>query len=123
MSLRLWALIGTGAIIAGLVIAVLWLRGNNAKLAGQVDVVTIERDSAVKANEANEKTIEAFRNQRVDNDAIAAAIASKLNSNRARTEGQRQAIRNAQNDPNVRAWANQPIPSIVRDTIEAPPGH
>ncbi len=122
-KLKIAAFLGTTVVIVGLVIAVLWLRGNNAKLAGEVDVVKIERDGAIKANKANEEAIEAFKRQRVDNDAIANAVASKLNSNRARTERSRQAIRNAQNDPNVRAWANQPVPSGVRSAIEAPPSN
>lgn len=114
---KIAALIGTGVIIVGLVMAVLWMRGNNAKLAGEVDVVTLQRDTAIQANKENEKTIEAFRQQRVDNDAIATAVASKLSLNRARTERSRQAIRNAQDDPTVRAWANEPVPDSVSRAI------
>jgi hypothetical protein len=85
-----------------------------------------ERDNAVEQAKAlgdlavtNANTIKNLSARQVDNDAIAAAITKRLDSNRARTEGQRQAIRNASNDPTVRDWANQPVPSGVRNVLEA----
>jgi hypothetical protein len=104
-----------------LLMAVLWLRGNNAKIAGERDQAVIVRDLYKKANDQNKLVIEGFAKQRIDNDAIATAVASKLEGNRARTEQSRRQLREAQNDPNVRNWANQPVPNGMRRILETPP--
>lgn len=106
------------AAFALLICALLWVRGENAKLNGRLKASEIVNTYLTKANEQNERVIEGFSKQRLDNDAIAAAVAKRLDSNRARTEATRQGIRNASNDPKVRAWADSPVPGGVRDAIE-----
>ena len=106
--------------VAILVIALFAMKAQNNALKGDLALTKLERDVAKKANEQNVRVIEGFAKQRIDNDAIATAVAKKLDGNRARTEGQRAAIRNAQNDPTVRDWAAVPVPDSVQRALEPP---
>jgi hypothetical protein len=97
---------------------VLWQRNTISTQGGKLNLAAQQITDLTAANASAQVTINGFAQQRIDNDAIAAAVAKRLESNRAQTEGQRQAIRNATNDPSVRNWANQPVPSSVRNVLE-----
>lgn len=104
-----------------LVVGLFAMKAQNASLKGKLETAEVVNGMLTEANKQNERVIEGFSRQRLDNDAIAAAVTKRLESNRARTETARQGIRNAQNDPSVRAWADTAVPIGVRNAIEAPP--
>lgn len=106
-------------IIALLVGYVLWQRGSLNKAVGERDLAVTQANALGDIVLADNKTITSLSKRQIDNDAIAAAVAKRLDSNRALTEGQRQAIRNANNDPSVRNWADTLVPDSVRGILEA----
>lgn len=89
---------------------------------------TAERDAAQaqaaqlqETNEANQDIIEALAQARIDNDAIAEAVAARIGEVRTREVNTRTIIERAkQDDPVVRDWANEPIPSSVRGALNTP---
>ena len=91
---------------------------------------TAKLDASVKAeaqlretNKANADIIEALSQRRVDNDAIAEAVAAKLGTVKTREVNTRTIIERAKaNDPNVRDWADRPIPDSVRGALNTPGG-
>lgn len=104
--------------IAALLIYALILRESNTSLEGERDAARVERDQYKASDEANTKTIEAFSRRQIDNDAIARAVADALASNNRRTERTRQALREATNEPEVRDWANMPVPGSVQRALD-----
>lgn len=90
---------------------------------------TAERDAAVKAeaqvreaNRSQEETIRRMAGARIDNDAIAEAVAARIGDVRTREVNTRTIIERAKaNDPQVRDWADSPIPNGVRGALN-PPG-
>lgn len=89
---------------------------------------TVERDAALKAeaqvreaNRSQEETIRRMASARIDNDAIAAAVAAKLGDVKTREVNTRTIIERAKvNDPQVRNWADSPIPNSVRGALNTP---
>lgn len=108
--------------IAILIGVVLWMRGTNNKLEGERDIAVAENVQLLATNQQNAKTIEGFGKRQIDNDAIANAVAAKLAANSKYTEATRQALKDANHDPNVRAWAVVPVPDSVRRAL-SPPAH
>lgn len=117
-GLKLAMKLGPYIAIALLIGFVLWQRNTISTQGGRLNVAAQQITDLTAANASAQAQIDKFAQQRIDNDAIAAAVAQRLETNRAQTEGQRQAIRNATNDPTVRNWANQPVPSSVRHVLE-----
>lgn len=109
-------------VIAILIGVVLWMRGTNNQLQGERDLAVAENVQLLATNQQNAKTIEGFGKRQIDNDAIANAVAAKLGANSKRTEATRQALKDANHDPNVRAWASVPVPDSVRRAL-SPPAH
>lgn len=97
---------------------VLWQRGSLNKANGERDLAVEQSKALGEVVVANNKTIADLGKRQIDNDAIAVAVAKRLEGNRAHTEGQRQAIRNANNDPTVRNWADTPVPNSLRRILE-----
>jgi hypothetical protein len=108
--------------IAILIGVVLWMRGTNNQLQGERDLAVAENVQLLATNQQNAKTIEGLGKRQIDNDAIANAVAAKLAANSKRTEATRQALKDANHDPNVRAWAAVPVPDSVRRAL-SPPAH
>lgn len=119
-GLKLAMKLGPFIAIALLIGFVLWQRNTISTQGGRLNVAAQQITDLTAANASAQAQIDKFAQQRIDNDAIAAAVAQRLDTNRAHIEGQRQAIRNASNDPSVRNWANQPVPSSVRNVLETP---
>lgn len=94
--------------------ALLWVKIDLAKTKGDLALKTAEAAQLKKTNEQNARVIEGFTQQRIDNDAIAEAIAARLNLNRAQTEKVRVQLKEARNDPTVRDWAAMPVPDLVK---------
>lgn len=104
--------------IALLVGFVLWQRNTISTQTGKLNVAAQQIADITATNAANEATINQLSQRQIDNDAIAAAVSKRLDTNRAHTEGQRQAIRNANNDPSVRNWADTAVPNSLRGILE-----
>jgi hypothetical protein len=117
-GLKLALKFGPFIAIALLLGFILWQRNTISEQKGSLHVAQQQINDLNAANASAQVTINSFSQQRIDNDAIADAVAKRLDTNRAQTEGQRQAIRTASNDPKVRDWANQPVPSSVRNVLE-----
>jgi hypothetical protein len=111
---------GPYVVIAALIALVLWYRGDMAKANGDKHALAVELQSAIDANKEAQKTVDAVRAQRVDNDAIAEAVANKLETNRALFDRRTVLLREARNDPQVRSWADTPVPGSVRAALAAP---
>lgn len=119
MTWRLYGMIGAGLAFAALLGALLWLRGDLAKANGDKKALGVELVKAVEANKEAAATIEGFRTQRVDNDAIAEAVFDKLKANRAIFDRTTVLLKDARNDPNVKPWADTPIPGRVQDALNS----
>lgn len=114
---RFWPLF----VIVPLVFVILFQRNT---ITGR----TAERDAAVKAeaqvreaNRSQEETIRRMAGARIDNDAIANAVAAKLTAVKTREVNTRTIIERAKtNDPQVRDWADSPIPNSVQRALNSP---
>lgn len=92
---------------------------------------TAERNAAVarvadvsEANKSLSHALDTVRQARVDNDAIADAVAARIGSNSARLVETRTVIERVKaNEPAVRAWGAVPVPSSVREALRARPQH
>ena len=72
-------------------------------------------------NKTNAKVIEGFTQQRIANDAIIQQLTGARTANATRETTVRTIIeKEARNDPVVRDWLNQPVPSGVRRAINTP---
>ena len=107
--------------IAGLVMVVLYMRGDIASLKADKDRAETKAATLESVNKTNAKVIEGFAAQRLANDAIIQQLAGARTANATRETTVRTIIeKEARNDPVVRDWLNQPVPSGVRRAINAP---
>lgn len=114
---RLWPLF----VIIPLVFAILFMRATIASKQAALDLKTVEAKNLSEANAANAKFIEGLTKQRLDNDAIADAIAARLSVNNTREIHTREVIERAiRDDAKVRDWASVPVPNGVRSALAAP---
>lgn len=114
---RFWPLF----VIVPLAFVVLIQRTTISDKTAKLDAKTAEAANLSKANAANVRIIEGFSKQRIDNDAIAEAVATRLNKNGVREVNTRTVIeRLKRDDPQVRDWANVPVPDSVRRTLARP---
>jgi hypothetical protein len=114
---RFWPLF----VIVPLAFVILIQRTTISDKTAKLDLKTAEAAQLSEANKANTATIRAFAQQRIDNDAIAEAVAARLDRNGVREVNTRTIIERAkQDDPQVRDWANQPVPNSVRRAIARP---
>lgn len=107
--------------IAGLVMALLYMRGDLASMKADKDKAEAKAATLQAVNDTNAKVIEGFAAQRLANDAIIQQLAGARTANATRETTVRTIIeKEARNDPVVRDWLNQPVPSGVRRAINAP---
>lgn len=112
---RFWPLF----VILPLAFVILFQRNTISRQDGKLAVNEVEIGALKKANEQNVKVIEGFRQMQVDNEAIARNVAALLSNNATREVHTREIIERAkQDDPQVRDWANQPVPSGVRRALQ-----
>jgi hypothetical protein len=108
--------------IVGLIMAVLFLRNDVTGAHAERDVAKQEAANLHAVNAENARTIASMGQQRVDNDAIATAVAAKVGANVQRETRIVTVLKEGtRNDPQVRAWAATPVPSSVRGAL-APAG-
>lgn len=114
---RFWPLF----VIVPLVFVILIQRTTISDKTAKLDLKTAEAAQLSEANKANVAIIEGFAQQRIDNDAIAEAVAARLSNNSVREVNTRTIIERAkQDDPNVRDWADRPVPNSVRRALARP---
>lgn len=107
--------------IAGLVMALLYMRGDLASMKADKDAAQTKAATLESVNKSNVAIIEGFAAQRLANDAIIQRLGEIKAGNVERETTVRTIIeREARNDPTVRDWLNQPVPSGVRGAINAP---
>lgn len=107
--------------IAGLVMALLYMRGDLASMKADKDKAEAKAATLQAVNDTNAKVIEGFAAQRLANDAIIQQLAGARTANATRETTVRTIIeKEARNDPVVRDWLNQPVPSGVRRAINTP---
>ena len=88
---------------------------------------TADRDKAVaraadvtEANKSLKDALDIVKQQRVDNDAIAEAVAKRIGKSETRLVEYRTTIERVKsNDPVVRAWGAVPVPPVVREALRA----
>jgi hypothetical protein len=109
--------------LAGLLLVVLYMRGDIASLKGRANAAEVKAATLQKVNDANAEVIKGFSEQRLANDAIIQSLAGAKTANATRETTVRTIVeREARNDETVRDWLNQPIPIGVRRAI-SPPGN
>ncbi len=107
-------------IIALLIAAVLWLRGDLTRVRAEREAAKVQVATVTKANEPLARSLDTIREQRVDNDAIAATLAAAIGDNRMVETRTNTIIREAAaNDPVVYDWLGQPVPGSVREALRA----
>lgn len=111
-----WPLVAL-AIFAALF---LWERGNRIEAESDAAMAKGRATALTEANRTLSRTIDMVSRQRVDNDAIAAAVAAELDKNATRETVTRTIIEKAvQNDPVANEWASSPVPDSVRQGLRA----
>lgn len=107
-------------IIVALAFVVLFQRNTITGKAAKLEAAESRIKDLGETNRFNAEVIGTLSKRQFDNDAIAAAVAAKLNSNRARTIETRTVIERAmRNDPVVRAWGDTAVPVGVREALRA----
>lgn len=106
------------ALLAALLIAFLWQRNTLTKTTADLEAAEVRVEDVTAANATLAEAIKKVNQAQIDNDAIAAAVAARLEGNRVREVHTREVIREAiENDPESNDWANQPVPSRLREAL------
>lgn len=80
---------------------------------------TAQVKDLTKSNEDAALTINRFAQQRIDNDAIADMIASRIKITNTRETDYKTIIQKAVTDAKVASWATTPVPVSVRNALQA----
>jgi len=114
---RIWPFVLGGLALA----AIGFLYMDNKATHADLKTANEHVATVTAANAGLAKAIDDVKVQRVDNDAIATAVAGKLAGNVTRETNTRTIIERAvASDPQVRAWAQEPVPGTVRAALRAP---
>lgn len=106
--------------IVGLAVALWFSNERNHTLASDARAANEHAKTVDAANAGLSAALKAEQAKRVDNDAIAAAVADKLAGNKTREIHTQTVIERAvQSDPKVRDWADSPLPDSVRQAIRS----
>jgi hypothetical protein len=107
--------------LVGLLITVLLQRNHITAQAGDLKAAQVHVTDLTNANKGYVDALATIKQQRVDNDAIATAVAARLSGNTVRETNTRTIIEKAAaNDPAVRDWGSTPVPSGVRGALRTP---
>lgn len=108
-------------VIVALVFVVLFQRNSLTDKSAKIEAAAKTEAQLREANKAGDDIIKAMASARIDNDKIAEAVAARLGEVKTREVRTNTIIKEAKaNDPIVRAWADSPIPSRVRDALNTP---
>lgn len=84
----------------------------------QLSALMTVNETLSDANNSQERSLAAVSAQRIDNDAIATAVAAKLSASVTHETNTRTIIEKAvSNDPKVADWAATPVPVVVRRAL------
>ncbi len=120
MTLKFLKLFGPYILIVGLVMMILIQRNTITGKTAKLEAAEVANAQLTEANKANVIALNAVRQQRIDNDAIAEAVAAKLTENGVRETNTRTIIeREVRNDPKVRAWGDTAVPDSLRRALRA----
>lgn len=109
-------------IIVVLAFVVMFMRTTIATRTADRDAARARVAEVTEANKSLNDTVKSFAQQRVDNDAIAEAVAARIGGNTTRLVETRTIIEKAKrDDPVVRAWGALLVPSSVREALRARP--
>ncbi|HTM79775.1 hypothetical protein [Asticcacaulis sp.] len=109
------------AVIALLLIGVVYFRGEMMHSDDARDAARSEADSLRTVNEQNAKAIERQAAAASANASIMADLQTDLAAIRDRGVTTRTIIQKAAvNDPQVKSWAETPVPPAVRDALRRP---
>lgn len=108
--------------LLGLLITVLVMRNDLTNTHAKLDAAQVRVTDLTKANKTLSDFQAGLAAMRVDNDAIATAIAGKIQINNTREVHTREVIEKAvRNDPATRSWADSPVPVSVRAALRPNP--
>lgn len=106
--------------IGGLLITVLWQRNDLTAKNAAIHAAAVRITDLDNANKSQKAALDKIGAAKVDNDAIAAAVAAKLQGNTVRETNTRTIIEKAAaNDPAIKSWYDTPVPGGVRDALRA----
>lgn len=106
--------------IALLIGAVFWLRGDLAKSNAKYDEAKTQVDTLQFVNDNNAKLMQSMVDRQIDNDKIAKAVEAAVAASNKATNASREKLKGMQNEPGVRDWFNEPVPSSVQGALSAP---
>jgi hypothetical protein len=107
-------------LCAALVVTVLLQRNDITSKKAAIDAAATRITDLDNANRNQKAALDKVTAARIDNDAIAVAVAAKLQGNTVRETNTRTIIEKAAaNDPVIRDWASEPVPGGVRDALRA----
>lgn len=106
--------------LVGLLITVLVMRNDLTDKTAKLDAANVRVTDVTAANKGLSTALDKVNAARVDNDAIATAVAAKLGTNTVRETNTRTIIEKAAaNDPAVRNLVDTPLPDSVRAGLRA----
>lgn len=105
--------------LVGLMFAVLFMRASLAHKDTQLVTAHAQVEDLTKANKDAQIVIKSFAQQRIDNDAIASAVASKIKITNTRETNYQTTIERIAGEPQVRDWRAVPVPASVRGALQA----
>lgn len=110
-------------LIVALAFVVLFQRNSLTDKSAKIEAAAKTEAQLREANKSGDDIIKALASARIDNDKIAEAVAASIEGVKTREVRTNTIIKEAKaNDPIVRAWADSPIPSRVRDALNTPGG-
>ncbi|HTN39800.1 MAG TPA: hypothetical protein VLZ84_01525 [Asticcacaulis sp.] len=116
-----WFKLAPYAIIALLLIGVVYFRGEMMHADDMKDAARAEADSLRVVNEQNARVIARQVAAASANASIMADLQTDLAAIRERGVTTRTIIREAAvNDPQVKSWASESVPPAVRDALRKP---
>lgn len=104
--------------LVGLLITVLVMRNDLTDKTAKLDAANTRVTDVTAANKGLSTALDQVKAARVDNDAIANAVAAKIGTNTVRETVTHTTIEKAAaNDPAVKAVVDTPLPQSVRDAL------
>lgn len=106
--------------LVGLLITVLVMRNDLTDKTAKLDAANTRVTDVTEANKGFKEALDKVNAARVDNDAIANAVAAKIGTNTVRETVTHTTIEKAAaNDPAVRTLVDTPLPDSVRNALRA----
>ena len=106
--------------IVALIFVVLFQRNTITDRNAKVAAAAVRVADVTDANKSLAKALDATKQARIDNDAIAEAVAARIGGTQTRLVETRTIIEKAKaNEPAVRAWGAVPVPVSVRQALRA----